>query len=426
MLVRAALALIVAASAVATRGPNPFARSDFYVNPTYQAEIAASLTTCTDATACANLKIMQNAPSAFWVDTQSKIFGDNSSSNSVAAVLADAASRSPAPLVVFIVYDLPNRDCAAHSSNGELCCAYNADRTCDYGASGDCNDGIAEYQTKYVNALVSLFARYHTQVPIVAIVEPDSLPNLATNQGNPHCGNVATNAAYKTGVAYAVQQIAALAPSVAIYLDAGHGGWLGWESNAQAFAQLVSSLGVTQHLRGFATNTAGYQPLGVACAAFDWCLPNQNHSLDACCADACKLASQYNPAVSELQYVQVLAHYFQPTFAAARFVIDTGRNGVADMRSNCANWCNVRGAGAGRLPTNETALPLVDAYFWLKTPGECDGCTQTLPNGSACPRFDTMCGSVDSLGSARGEPRAPEAGRWFDYEVQMLARNAHF
>jgi cellulase/cellobiase CelA1 len=186
---------------------------------THQAEIAASLTTCTDATACANLKIMQNAPSAFWVDTQSKIFGDNSSSNSVAAVLADAASRSPAPLrlVVFIVYDLPNRDCAAHSSNGELCCAYNADRTCDYGASGDCNDGIAEYQTKYVNALVSLFARYHTQVPIVAIVEPDSLPNLATNQGNPHCGNVATNAAYKTGVAYAVQQIAALAPSVAIY-----------------------------------------------------------------------------------------------------------------------------------------------------------------------------------------------------------------
>ena len=98
------------------------------------------------------------------------------------------------------------------------------------------------------------------------------------------------------------------------------------------------------------------------------------------------------------------------------------------MRSNCANcqWCNIRGAGAGRLPTNETALPLVDAYFWLKTPGECDGCTQTLPNGSACPRFDTMCGSVDSLGSARAEPRAPEAGRWFDYEVQMLARNAHF
>jgi hypothetical protein len=33
---------------------------------------------------------------------------------------------------------------------------------------------------------------------------------------------------------------------------------------------------------------------------------------------------------------------------------------------------------------------------------------------------------VDSIGSRGGEPRAPEAGRWFDYEVQMLAQNANF
>ncbi len=42
--------------------------------------------------------------------------------------------------------------------------------------------------------------------------------------------------------------------------------------HAQAFAQLINSLSVTAHLRGFATNTAGYQPLGtVACPTFDWC-----------------------------------------------------------------------------------------------------------------------------------------------------------
>jgi cellulose 1,4-beta-cellobiosidase len=63
-----------------------------------------------------------------------------------------------------------------------------------------------------------------------------------------------------------------------------------------------------------------------------------------------------------------------------RFVIDTGRNGVDDMRADCSNWCNIRGAGAGHKPTAQTALPdLVDAYFWLKTPGESDGCTKTLP-----------------------------------------------
>jgi len=68
----------------------------------------------------------------------------------------------------------------------------------------------------------------------------------------------------------------------------------------------------------------------------------------------------------------------------------------------------------------------VDAYFWLKTPGESDGCTQILPEGGTCPRFDADCGSGDALGSRAGEPRSPEAGRWFDYQVKELAANANF
>jgi len=67
----------------------------------------------------------------------------------------------------------------------------------------------------------------------------------------------------------------------------------------------------------------------------------------------------------------------------------------------------------------------VDAYFWLKTPGESDGCTQILPDGTNCPRFDSMCGSQDSIGSQGSEPRAPQAGAWFDYQIKMLAENAH-
>jgi len=68
----------------------------------------------------------------------------------------------------------------------------------------------------------------------------------------------------------------------------------------------------------------------------------------------------------------------------------------------------------------------VDAYFWLKTPGESDGCTQTLPEGGTCPRFDADCGAGDALGSRPEEPRSPEAGRWFDYQVKELAKNANF
>ena len=106
-------------------------------------------------------------------------------------------------------------------------------------------------------------------------------------------------------------------------------------------------------------------------------------------------------------------------------IIDTGRNGVAGMRSDCANWCNIRGAGVGLAATTDTARPsVVDAYFWLKTPGESDGCSQTLPDGGSCPRFDEDCASVDSIGFRPEEPRAPEAGQWFDYQIKQLAANA--
>merc|ERR1712186_204081 len=81
-----------------------------------------------------------------------------------------------------------------------------------------------------------------------------------------------------------------------------------------------------------------------------------------------------------------------------KFIIDTGRNGRPDARSDCANWCNARGSGIGQVPTLDTADPRIDAYFWLKTPGESDGCTEYLPDGSRCPRFDGMCASTDSIG----------------------------
>ncbi len=75
-------------------------------------------------------------------------------------------------------------------------------------------------------------------MPIVTIIEPDSLANLATNMGDPHCGNSATVEAYKTGIPYAVNAIATNCPGVSIYLDAAHGGWLGWENNMQDFVQV--------------------------------------------------------------------------------------------------------------------------------------------------------------------------------------------
>jgi hypothetical protein len=60
-------------------------------------------------------------------------------------------------------------------------------------------------------------------VALALIIEPDSLPNLVTNSNLTTCQQSADG--YRQGVAYALQQLNL--PNVVMYLDAGHGGWLG-------------------------------------------------------------------------------------------------------------------------------------------------------------------------------------------------------
>lgn len=53
------------------------------------------------------------------------------------------------------------------------------------------------------------------------------------------------------------------------------------------------------------------------------------------------------------------------------FVIDTSRNGngpTSDLQ-----WCNPPGRAIGLAPTTRTGEPLLDAYLWIKRPGESDG-----------------------------------------------------
>lgn len=51
------------------------------------------------------------------------------------------------------------------------------------------------------------------------------------------------------------------------------------------------------------------------------------------------------------------------------FLIDTSRNGLG----TATNWCNPRGQALGVVPTTNTGHPLVDAFLWVKQPGESDG-----------------------------------------------------
>ena len=220
--------------------------------------------------------------------------------------------------------DLPNRDCHALASNGEVCCEYNEDgATCNYDTrEPTCRVGLAKYKSEYVDAFAAML-KAHAEVPTVVILEPDSLPNMATNLDQPRCGNAATQAAYIQGLNYALEALHTQAPHATLYLDAGHGGWLGWPQGADRFAALVRSLGqptdspgrgsASRWLRGFATNVANYQSLGEPCPAVafanvetvalgQWCGSN---SWNRCCDDPCNLLSQFNSANNELNYVQV-------------------------------------------------------------------------------------------------------------------------
>ncbi len=82
------------------------------------------------------------------------------------------------------------------------------------------------------------------------------------------------------------------------------------------------------------------------------------------------------------------------------FVVDTSRNGRGTYRGDnhgAPATCNPPGRALGTPPTSHPGRPGVDAYLWIKKPGESDG---------AC------------------QPGAPEAGQWWPSYALDLARNS--
>merc|ERR1712061_822157 len=197
-------------------------------------------------------------------------------------ILADAAAKSPPELVVLIWYDFPNRDCAAAASMGEICCAYLPNGRCDWGNGGDCAEGINEYKTTYVDPFIEVLVEYRGRVPVVIVYEPDSLPNFATNLGVPNCAAVETRNAYSQGASYALTELAEKTDAT-IYVDAAHGGWLGWHNNMLKFMDELKGLTVPWNkIRGFSPTwldtspwvrwvlsslTASQSPIGMATAS---------------------------------------------------------------------------------------------------------------------------------------------------------------
>ena len=98
---------------------------------------------------------------------------------------------------------------------------------------------------------------------MVAIIEPDSLPNVVTNQSLANC-QTATQY-YETGIEYALNKLHAI-PNVYNYMDIAHSAWLGWPSNMSATPAVYNTVVKAttagyNSIDGFISDTANYTPV---------------------------------------------------------------------------------------------------------------------------------------------------------------------
>lgn len=377
---------------------------------------------------------VSNNPTGIWLDRIAAIDGSGSASSMGMKDHLDEALKQGAGYIQFVIYDLPGRDCAALASNGEL---------------GP--DEIDRYKHEYIDPIVAIEsdARY-ASIRIINIVEIDSLPNLVTNTGSkatatPTCDVMKANGNYQKGVQYALSQFHKI-PNVYNYVDAGHHGWIGWDDNmnnsASLFAETVQGAeGGFDTVTGFITNTANYSALTEPYITV---------------TDATRQSKwiDFNRYVDELSFAKAFrTKLISKGFnAGIGMLIDTSRNGWGgpnrptkastasdvdtminesrvDRRFNTGNWCNQSGAGLGERPQVVNADG-IDAYVWIKPPGESDGASAYIPNDQG-KGADSMCDPTYT-GNARNNKSmsgaladAPLSGAWFSAQFQELMANAY-
>ena len=421
---------------------NPFAGATAYLNPDYTAKVEQTAT-ATGGTLATRMRRVATYPTAVWMDRIAAIAGGPANGNRrglaghLDAALAQRQGTTPITITV-VVYDLPNRDCAALASNGELKVSQN---------------GLARYKAEYIDPMAAVFAdpRYR-DLRIVTIVEPDSLPNLVTNLGNPKCAEANSSGAYVQGIQYALRKFSAL-PNVYSYLDIAHSGWLGWDSNLGPAVQLITSTvrGATGNLAvvdGFVSNTAGYTP------SVEPYLTDPNFQVGGQPLRSARFY-EYNPMFDEVDFTTAM----HGAFVAAGFpagtgmLIDTSRNGWGgaarptgasgstvdtyvnsgrtDRRNHRGNWCNQSGSGIGARPAaSPVAGTPLDAFVWVKPPGESDGTSdssQTTPDPEG-KIYDPNCDPTrtGAGGTPTGAlPNSPSAGSWFPAAFRMLVENSY-
>ncbi|KAI1211665.1 1, 4-beta cellobiohydrolase [Annulohypoxylon truncatum] len=348
---------------------NVFEQYTLHANTFYRSEVEKAVEAITDSALKASAAKVADVGSFLWLDSIANI-----------AKFDEAVADVPCENILgLVIYDLPGRDCAAKASNGEL----------KY-------DELDRYKTEYIDPIVEKI-KANPNTAFALLIEPDSLPNLVTNADKTACADSKTG--YEEGVAYALKSLNL--PNVVMYIDAGHGGWLGWDANldpgAEELAKVYKNAGSPEQVRGYATNIAGWNSWDEEPGEFS----------DA--SDA-----KYNSCQNEKTYVTKFSAALKTAGFPEHAIVDTGRNAVTGLREEWGDWCNVDGAGFGVRPTADTGLELADAFVWGKPGGESDGTSD-----ESATRYDSYCGKPDAY-----KP-SPEAGEWNQAYFEMLLKNAN-
>jgi endoglucanase len=320
-----------------------------------------------------------------------------------------AAARHTVP--VLVAYNLPFRDCSQYSAGGAA-------------------------NTEEYLAWIDGFASGIGNAKAVVILEPDGLGIIPYNidiNGNlewcqPADADPATAASDRYEALNAAVDRLMQQPNVSVYLDGTHSGWLGVGDAAK---RLVGA-GV-QRASGFFLNVSNYQyserleKYGTWIAKCIWFATDPgswgNSHFDWC-------ASQYYPAspndfstwvLTDQWYIDNIESQtwvpYPGDSGLTHFVTDTSRNGQGPWTppadhpaGDPQDWCNPPDRGLGYKPTANTGVPLLDAYLWIRTPGESDG---------QCYRWTS--GPLDPVRGVED----PAAGEWFPDMALELARNAN-
>lgn len=218
--------------------------------------------------------------------------------------------------------------------------AYNIPfRDCGGYSSGGATsaDAYRTWITNFANGIGSRRA--------VVVLEPDALSALG-------CLSTADQQVRMELIHYAVQTLKAKG-GIAVYIDAGHSRW-------QTVSTIVSRLktaGIAM-ADGFALNVSNY----------------------IASAELRTFGEQVSAGVD-----------------GKHFIIDTSRNGQGAN----GEWCNPLGRGLGAKATASTGAALVDAFFWIKKPGESDGTCNGGPSAGRWWAESTTEDQAHALGLAR-------------------------